>query len=204
MSLDELRAQKETLKEPYPVGDYKVMVNLGEEGYFSDGKCGAVPSGRVANCFNDTTITVFNADGDRQFNSRQLPLQVGIYTKEEIDGLLNRMKSEYDEKIQTINKKFTYQDVFTASVSTKWSNSGDNQGLGGGSAYVTREMYINGNLISSRQLWGSSGSGRYSYGGHSITIYNQPMGGASVYFDGYSWYLNHAGSIRHVFSSGEL
>ena len=109
MSLEELRAQKETLKEPYPVGDYKVMVNLGEEGYFSDGKCGSVPSGKIANCFNDTTITVFNSDGERQFSSRQLPLQVGIYTKEEIDGLLTDMetkiKSEYDKKLVTIEEK---------------------------------------------------------------------------------------------------
>ena len=100
MSLEELRSQKETLKEPYPVGDYKVMVNLGEEGYFSDGKCGAVPSGKIANCFNDTTITVFNSDGERQFNSRQLPLQVGIYTKEEIDALFK----DYDERIKKLEE----------------------------------------------------------------------------------------------------
>lgn len=106
MSLDELRAQKETLKEPYPVGDYKVMVNLGEEGYFSDGKCGAIPSGRVANCFDNTTITVFNADGDRQFNSRQLPLQVGIYTKEEIDALLKAMNDDYQNKLASMKTDY--------------------------------------------------------------------------------------------------
>lgn len=106
MSLEELRAQKETLKEPYPVGDYKVMVNLGEEGYFSDGKCGAVPSGKIANCFNDTTITVFNSDGERQFNSRQLPLQVGIYTKEEIDALLKAMNDDYQNKLASMKTDY--------------------------------------------------------------------------------------------------
>lgn len=132
MSLEELRSQKETLKEPYPVGDYKVMVNLGEEGYFSDGKCGAVPSGRIANCFNDTTITVFNSDGERQFNSRQLPLQVGIYTKEEIDALLKdydnklaQMKSLYETRLKNLEdnmKNSSYQISLHCTNTDSWSS----------------------------------------------------------------------------------
>ncbi len=157
MSLDELRAQKETLKEPYPVGDYKVMVNLGEEGYFSDGKCGAVPSGRVANCFDNTTITVFNSDGDRQFNSRQMPLQVGIYTKEEIDGLLGDLKqtiasdyykkTEVDKKIQD-SGGITYQrdkgNVFryNCKISHIREERQSVSGGGGSSGYTNVYYYM--------------------------------------------------------------
>lgn len=83
MSLDELEASRETLKKPYAAGQFTVSVNLGQKGTFNNGTCGAV-SGGYANCFKNTTITVYR-DGNRMFTTRTLPLMAGTYTRKEID-----------------------------------------------------------------------------------------------------------------------
>lgn len=99
MSLDELEANRETFKTPYLAGtesQFSISVNLGEKGTFNNGTCGAV-SGGYANCFKDTTITVYR-DGSRLFTTRTLPLMAGDYTRQEIDSLLASMKNDYTSK----------------------------------------------------------------------------------------------------------
>lgn len=95
MSLDELESNRNTLKTPYRVGDYEVSVNLGTRGEFNNGKCGFVESGHVANCFNDTTITVYR-DGNRLYTTRTMPLMAGNYTRKELD-----------DKFASLNTKIT-------------------------------------------------------------------------------------------------
>ena len=78
MSLDELEANRNTFKTPYSAGtgsQYSISVNLGEKGTFNGGTCGNVTGG-YANCFKNTTITVYR-DGNRMFTTRTLPLMAG-------------------------------------------------------------------------------------------------------------------------------
>ncbi len=202
MSLDELRAQKETLKEPYPVGNYKVMVNLGEEGYFSDGKCGAIPSGRVANCFDDTTITVFNSDGDRQFNSRQLPLQVGIYTKEEIDELLNSLldgiSMKYDPNEKTIKYYKDGAEIESGSSGARYEDAfylrRSSEIFSFINQHIDRVYYLGKtNIEISRvTLYSSSNSFSTTYAGHSI--YSGEWN-SCIYIDGNA--ITCGGNINH-------
>ena len=128
MSLEELRANKETLATPYKVGDgFQVKVNLGNEGYFSNGKCGTIPSGKYANCFKDTTITVYNNDGDRLFSSRQLPLLTGLYTQEEIDGKLSKLEQQYKEAIQSLTTQMeTNNESFKKEINQLIADSQKN------------------------------------------------------------------------------
>lgn len=100
MSLDELEANRETFKTPYSAGtgsQFSISVNLGEKGAFNNGSCGAVGSDGYANCFKNTTITVYR-DGSRMFTTRTLPLMAGDYTRQEIDSLLASIKSDYTSK----------------------------------------------------------------------------------------------------------
>lgn len=103
MSLDELEAKRSELAKPYSAGagsQYQVSVNLGQKGTFNGGTCGAV-SGGYANCFKDTTITVYR-DGSRMFTTRTLPLMAGDYTRKEIDDLLANIKNDYTNKYNTL------------------------------------------------------------------------------------------------------
>lgn len=87
MSLDELEAKRGELAEKYSAGtgsQYQISVNLGEKGTFNGGTCGAIGSDGYANCFKDTTITVYR-DGNRMFTTRTLPLMAETYTRKEID-----------------------------------------------------------------------------------------------------------------------
>ena len=100
MSLDELEANRNVLKNPYSAGtdsQFSVSVNLGQKGTFNNGTCGAV-SGGYANCFKDTTITVYR-DGNRMFTTRTLPLMAGDYTRKEMDDKLVALKNDYTNKI---------------------------------------------------------------------------------------------------------
>lgn len=80
MSLDELEANRENYKTPYKVGDnFTVGVNLGEQGFFDNGTCNALTgtyAGENANCFKDTTMTVYDKDGKAMYTTRSLPLSV--------------------------------------------------------------------------------------------------------------------------------
>ena len=99
MSLDELEANRNTLKTPYSAGtgsQYTVSVNLGQKGTFNNGTCGAV-SGGYANCFKDTTITVYR-DGSRLFTTRTLPLMAGDYTRKEIDAKLSALQTNINNE----------------------------------------------------------------------------------------------------------
>lgn len=81
MSLDELEANRENYKTPYNVGDkFTVGVNLGEQGFFDNGKCNSLTgdyASQSANCFKDTTMTVYDSDGRALYTTRSLPLSVG-------------------------------------------------------------------------------------------------------------------------------
>ena len=104
MSLDELEANRNNFKTPYSAGtesQYSVSVNLGEKGTFNNGTCGAV-SGGYANCFKNTTITVYR-DGNRMFTTRTLPLMAGDYTRREIDTKFSaeaKARSDKDTDLQ--------------------------------------------------------------------------------------------------------
>ncbi len=103
MSLDELEAKRGELAEKYSAGtgsQYEISVNLGEKGTFNGGTCGNVGSDGYANCFKNTTITVYR-DGNRMFTTRTLPLMAGDYTRREIDNLLADIKNDYNNKINT-------------------------------------------------------------------------------------------------------
>ena len=80
MSLDELEANRENYKNPYDVGEkFKVGVTLGEQGFFDEGKCNSLTgtyAGENANCFKDTTMTVYDKDGNAMYTTRSLPLSV--------------------------------------------------------------------------------------------------------------------------------
>ena len=80
MSLDELEANRENYKNPYNVGDkFKVGINLGEQGFFDDGKCNSLAgeyATESANCFKDTIMTVYDKDGSAMYTTRSLPLAV--------------------------------------------------------------------------------------------------------------------------------
>ena len=87
MSLDELEAKRSELANKYSAGtnsQYQISVNLGQKGTFNGGTCGAIGSDGYANCFKDTTITVYR-DGNRMFTTRTLPLMAETYTRKEID-----------------------------------------------------------------------------------------------------------------------
>ena len=77
MSLDDLEANRENYKTPYKVGDnFTVGVNLGEQGFFDNGTCNALTgtyAGENANCFKDTTMTVYDKDGNAMYTTRSLP-----------------------------------------------------------------------------------------------------------------------------------
>ena len=81
MSLDELEDNRENYKTPYNVGDkFKVGINLGEQGFFDEGKCNSLTgtyAGENANCFKDTIMTVYDKDGSAMYTTRSLPLSVG-------------------------------------------------------------------------------------------------------------------------------
>lgn len=81
MSLEELEANRENYKNPYNVGDkFKVGINLGEQGFFDDGKCNSLTgqyAAESANCFKDTIMTVYDKDGSAMYTTRSLPLSVG-------------------------------------------------------------------------------------------------------------------------------
>ena len=81
MSLDELEANRENYKTPYNVGDkFKVGIVLGEQGYFDKGTCNSLAgdyASESANCFKDTTMTVYDKDGNAMYTTRSLPLSVG-------------------------------------------------------------------------------------------------------------------------------
>lgn len=146
MSLDELEANRENYKNPYDVGDYKVSVNLGAKGYFSDGKCGAtIPSGKYANCFQDTTMTIYNSSGEREYTTRTLPLMAGLYTREEIDEMLKHYVKN-DDATNQISMKY---DPDTDSV--KLYVNGQEKSLDLHDRYVrnpdmnTRTLMKNGN-----------------------------------------------------------
>ena len=99
MSLDELEANRNALKTPYSAGtgsQFSISVNLGEKGTFNNGTCGNV-SGGYANCFKNTTITVYR-DGNRMFTTRTLPLMAGDYTRKEIDAKLSAEASARSNK----------------------------------------------------------------------------------------------------------
>lgn len=78
MSLDELEVNRENYKTPYDVGDkFKVGISLGEQGYFDKGKCNSLTGDYAtenANCFKDTTMTVYDKDGKAMYTTRSLPL----------------------------------------------------------------------------------------------------------------------------------
>ena len=81
MSLEELEANRENYKTPYKVGKkFTVGVNLGEQGFFEDGECNSLTgkySSESANCFKDTTMTVYDKDGKGLYTTRSLPLSTG-------------------------------------------------------------------------------------------------------------------------------
>ena len=118
MSLDELEAKRGELAEKYSAGSdsqYQISVNLGEQGTFNNGTCGGIGSDGYANCFKNTTITVYR-DGNRMFTTRTLPLMAGDYTRKEIDdkfaeydnkltALENKMNKRIDEKFTSYDKK---------------------------------------------------------------------------------------------------
>ena len=118
MSLDELEAKRGELAEKYSAGSdsqYQISVNLGEKGTFNNGTCGGIGSDGYANCFKNTTITVYR-DGNRMFTTRTLPLMAGDYTRKEIDdkfaeydnkltALENKMNKRIDEKFTSYDKK---------------------------------------------------------------------------------------------------
>lgn len=101
MSIDELNANRSTFANPYSVGDYKIKVNLGAEGYFLNGKCGSIPSGKYANCINDTSITVYDNNDRELFTSQQLPLTTRNYSREDIDNFVNSIKTEAKTTAET-------------------------------------------------------------------------------------------------------
>lgn len=76
MSLDELESKRTTLENPYQVGDYKVSVKLGTQGYFENGKCNASSSSnsKIPNCFSDTVLTIYNKNNERLYTTRTMPL----------------------------------------------------------------------------------------------------------------------------------
>lgn len=115
MSLDELEANRNNFKTPYSAGtgsQFSVSVNLGQKGTFNNGTCGGV-SGGYANCFKDTTITVYR-DGNRMFTTRTLPLMAGDYTRKEIDNIVSSLKNDYNSKINNLSNKLT-NDYYTKS-----------------------------------------------------------------------------------------
>ncbi|MCR4913462.1 MAG: hypothetical protein K5983_06960 [Lactobacillus sp.] len=121
MSFNELEASKEKFKTPYQVGNYKVSVNLGNKGYFSNGKCGtSIPSGKYANCFQDTTMTIYNSSGEKEYTTRTLPLMAGLYTREEID----KKFAAVDEKMEGYVKNESYDPkTKTNKVSVKYEKN---------------------------------------------------------------------------------
>ncbi|MCR4913461.1 MAG: hypothetical protein K5983_06955 [Lactobacillus sp.] len=121
MSFNELEASKEKFKTPYQVGNYKVSVNLGNKGYFSNGKCGtSIPSGKSANCFQDSTMTVYNSSGEREYTTRTLPLIAGLYTLEEIDKKI----AAVGEKMEGYVKNESYDPkTKTNKVSVKYEKN---------------------------------------------------------------------------------
>ena len=137
MSLDELEAKRGELAEKYSAGtgsQYQISVNLGEKGTFNGGTCGAIGSDGYANCFKDTTITVYR-DGNRMFTTRTLPLMAGTYTRKEIDdkfASLLRLEP-IDEKAEIPEGKalYAYLDGQKLPVS---------QGGGNGMPDTTRPM----------------------------------------------------------------
>lgn len=159
MSLDELEAKRGELAEKYSAGSdsqYQISVNLGQKGTFNNGTCGAIGSDGYANCFKDTTITVYR-DGNRMFTTRTLPLMAGDYTRKEIDdkfaSLENRMNSkfsDYDKKFadfearvnKRIDEKFASYDSQFKRLEEKVENS---QGYFQGFAQATgSRSYISG------------------------------------------------------------
>lgn len=104
MSLDELEAKRGELAEKYSAGSdsqYQISVNLGEKGTFNNSTCGDIGSDGYANCFKDTTITVYR-DGNRMFTTRTLPLMAGNYTRKEIDDKFASLKKEVDDKFASL------------------------------------------------------------------------------------------------------
>jgi len=124
MSLDELEASRSILANPYSAGTgshYQISVNLGQKGTFNNGTCGAIGSDGYADCFKDTTITVYH-DGTRMFTTRTLPLMAGNYTRKEIDNLLADMRNDYTTKINNLTNRLN-NDYYTKSqVDSKISN----------------------------------------------------------------------------------
>lgn len=98
MSLDELEAKREEFAEPYSAGtdsQYQISVKLGEKGTFYEGTCGDIGSDGYANCFKNTTITVYR-DGDRMFTTRTLPLMTEDYNRGEFVGtIIPRMSDNF-------------------------------------------------------------------------------------------------------------
>ena len=97
--LDELEANRNNLKNPYSAGtgsQFSISVNLGEKGTFNNGTCGNI-SGGYANCFKNTTITVYQ-DGNRLFTTRTLPLMAGDYTKKEIDSKISALETKINNE----------------------------------------------------------------------------------------------------------
>ena len=108
MSLDELEANRNTFKTPYSAGtgsQFSISVNLGEKGTFNGGTCGNVTGG-YANCFKNTTITVYR-DGNRMFTTRTLPLMAGDYTRKEIDAKLATLDTKINNNTNKINNNST-------------------------------------------------------------------------------------------------
>ncbi len=73
MSMDDLEAQKDALSD-YTVGDYQIMVDLGDKGKMEGGKCQTtgVAEGEK-NCYNDSKVTI-RKDGETLYTSKLLPL----------------------------------------------------------------------------------------------------------------------------------
>lgn len=112
MSLDELEAKRGELAQKYSAGtnsQYQISVNLGQKGTFNGGTCGNIGSDGYANCFKNTTITVYQ-DGNRLFTTRTLPLMAGDYTRREVDNLLsnlrNDLRNEMDKKLDGMTVKY--------------------------------------------------------------------------------------------------
>lgn len=86
MSLEELEDNRENYKNPYNVGDkFKVGINLGEQGFFDEGKCNSLTgpyAGEYATCFKDTIMTVYDKDDNAMYTTRSLPLSVSHYVPE--------------------------------------------------------------------------------------------------------------------------
>lgn len=138
MSVNELKNNKDALANQYKVGEsYLAKVNLGTEGYFSNGKCGTIPSGKQANCFRDTTITVFNKNGDRLYSSRAMALQAGLYTPEELEALfenmkntlINNLKTEIDNSETKITEQITNNNTSIRNETTKMINDAKSGGF---------------------------------------------------------------------------